>query len=94
MQSQYGAPRATTIILRAKIDNFQDRAFRFGFLKDVTPVTKMLESSDRRLWKSVASSTGGPLVDLLPSVRSKLLRRNKAITSSSRPSEQNVLNVA
>ena len=49
-------------------------SFRFGYLKEVTPVIKMLESSDRRLCKSVTSSTGGPLVDLLPPMRSRLLR--------------------
>ena len=46
-------------------NKFQNKALRFGFLEEVTSVTKMLEISDRRLWKSVTSFTDGPLVDLL-----------------------------
>ena len=49
-----------------KIDNFQKRTVRFGFLKEFSPVLSLLEASDNKLWKTITTSTEGPLVDLLP----------------------------
>ena len=49
----------------SKIDKFQKRAVRFGFLKQVSPVLSLLEASDNKLWKSITTSIEGPLVDLL-----------------------------
>ena len=53
---------------------FQKRAVSFGFVKKVSPVLSPLEVSDNRLWKSITSSTGGPLVDFLPPRKTRLLR--------------------
>ena len=39
---------------------------RFGLLKEVSPVLSLLEASDNKLWKTITTSTEGPLVDLLP----------------------------
>ena len=50
----------------SKIDNFQKRTVRFGFLKEFSPVLSLLEASDNKLWKTITTSTEGPLVDLLP----------------------------
>ena len=50
----------------SRIYKFQERAVRFGFLKEVTPVACLLETSDRKLWKGITSSTENPLADLLP----------------------------
>ena len=36
----------------SKIDKFQKRAVRFGFLKEVSLVLSLLEASDNTLWKS------------------------------------------
>ena len=58
----------------SKIDKFQKRAVRFGFLKEVSPVLSLLEASDNKLWKSLTTSTEGPLVDLLPPSKTRLLR--------------------
>ena len=53
----------------SKIDKFQKRAVRFGFLKEVSPVLSLLEASDNKFWKSITTSTEGPLVDRLPPVK-------------------------
>ena len=50
----------------SKIDKFQKRTVRFGFLKEFSPVLSLLEALDNKLWKTVTTSTEGPLVDLLP----------------------------
>ena len=57
----------------SKTDKFQKRAVRFGFLKEVSPVLSLLEVSGNTLWKSLTTSTEGPLVDLPPS-KTRLLR--------------------
>ena len=57
-----------------KIDKFQKRAVRFGFVKQVSPVLSLLETSDNKLWESITTSTEGPLVDLLPPSKTRLLR--------------------
>ena len=60
-----------------KIDKFQKRTVRFGFLKEVSPVLSVLEALDNklcRLWKSITTSTGGLLVVLLPLGKTRLLR--------------------
>ena len=60
-----------------KIDKFQKRAVRFGFLKEVSPVLSVLEALDNklcRLWKSITTSTEGLLVVLLPLGKTRLLR--------------------
>ena len=44
----------------SKIDKFQKRAVRFGFLKNVSPLLSLLEASDNKLWKSITTSTEGP----------------------------------
>ena len=49
-----------------RVDKFQKRAVRFGFLKEATPMLSLLEASDNKLWKNVTNSAEGPLVDLLP----------------------------
>ena len=36
----------------SKIDKFQKRTVRFGFLKEVSLVLSLLEASDNTLWKS------------------------------------------
>ena len=58
----------------SKIDKFQKRAVRFGFLKEVSPVLSVLEASDNKLWKSITTSTEGLLFDLLPLSKTRLLR--------------------
>ena len=50
----------------SKVDKFQRRAVRFGFLKEATPILSLLEASDNKLRKNVTNSAEGPLVDLLP----------------------------
>ena len=60
-----------------KIDKFQKRVVRFGFLKEVSPVLSVLEALDNklcRLWKSITASTEGLLVVLLPLSKTRLLR--------------------
>ena len=37
----------------SRIDKFQKRAVRFGFLKKVTPAANLLETSNRKLWKGI-----------------------------------------
>ena len=59
----------------SRIDKFQKRAFRFGFLKEVMPVACLLETSDRNLWKGITSSTESPLADFLPSKARPLRNR-------------------
>ena len=44
----------------SKIDKFQKRTVRFGFLKNVSPLLSLLEASDNKLWKSITASTEGP----------------------------------
>ena len=60
----------------SKIDTFQKRAVCFGFLKETTPILRLLEASDNKLWKSVTNSTDteGPLADLLPPSGTRLPR--------------------
>ena len=50
----------------SKVDKFQRRVVRFGFLKEATPILSLLEASDNKLWKNVTNSAEGPLVNLLP----------------------------
>ena len=57
----------------SQIDKFQKRAVRFGFLKEVLPVLSLLEASDNRLWKSIATSTERPLIEALS--RDSLLQK-------------------
>ena len=58
----------------SKNDKFQKRAVRFGFLKEVSPVISPSEASDNKLWKNITTSTEGPLVDLTPPSKTRLLR--------------------
>ena len=58
----------------SKIDKFQKRADRFGFLKEFSPVLSLIEASYNRLWNSITTSTEGPLVDLLKPSKTRLLR--------------------
>ena len=58
----------------SKIDKFQKRTVRFGDLKEVMPVTKLLENSGKKIWTRITSSTDSPLADLLPHKRTRLLR--------------------
>ena len=60
----------------SKIDKFQERAVRFGFLKEAMPILSLVEASDNKLWKSVTNSTEGPLTDLLPPSKTRLLRNH------------------
>ena len=57
----------------SKIDKFQKRAVRFGFLEEVSPILSLLEASGNTSWKRLTTSTEGPLVDLPPS-KTRLLR--------------------
>ena len=43
----------------SRIDKFQKRAVRFGFLKEVTPVACLLETSYSKFWKGITTSTAG-----------------------------------
>ena len=70
MAFQYGVLQVKCL---SRIDKFQKRAVRFGFLKEVSPVS-LLEASDNKLWKSIITSTEGPLVYLLPPRKTRLLR--------------------
>ena len=58
----------------SKVDKFQRRAVRFGFLKEATPILSLLEASDNKLRKNVTNSAEGPLVDLLPPSKTRSLR--------------------
>ena len=58
----------------SKVDKFQKRAVRFGFLKEATPILSLLEASENKLWKNVTNSAKGPLVDLLQPSKTRLLR--------------------
>ena len=58
----------------SKVDKFQRRAVRFGFLKEPTPILSLLEASDNKLWKNVTNSAEGPLVNLLPPSKKRSLR--------------------
>ena len=60
----------------SKIDKLQERAVRFGFLKGAMPILSLAEASDNKLWKSVTNSTEGPLTDLLPPIKTRLLRNH------------------
>ena len=64
----------------SKIDKFQKRSVRFGFLKEATPIFSSLEASDDKLWKNVTDSAERPLVDLLPPCKTKLLRKEFVVT--------------
>ena len=63
----------------SKIDKFQKRAVRFGFLKEDSPVLSLLEASHNTFWKSISTSTEDPVQDLItPSKDSKTrLLRNR-----------------
>ena len=39
-----------------------------------SPVFSLLEASDDKLWKNITNSAEGPLVDLLPPCKTRLLR--------------------
>ena len=59
---------------RVKSPNLTEISVRFGFLEEVTPVACLLETSDRKLWKGITSSTESPLADLLPPSKARPLR--------------------
>ena len=40
------------------------------------PILSFVEASDNKLWKSVTNSTEGPLTDLLPPSKPRLLRNH------------------
>ena len=65
----------------SKVDKFQKRAVRFGFLKEARPILSVLEASDNKLWKSVKNSAEGPLVDLLPP--NKITKKSWSLPSTS-----------
>ena len=70
----------------SRIDKFQKRAVRFGFLKEVTPVACLLEISDRKQWKGITSSTESPLADFLPPSKARPLR-NRGRTYNYTPTD-------
>jgi hypothetical protein len=49
----------------SKIDKLQDRAVRFGYLNNVTPVKELIGTSDARLWENIISTSQHPLAYLL-----------------------------
>ena len=65
----------------SKVDKFQKRAVRFGFLKEARPILSVLEASDNKLWKSVKNSAEGPLVDFLPP--NKITKKSWSLPSTS-----------
>ena len=59
-----------------KIDKFQKRTVRIGFLKEFSPVLSLLEALDHKLWKTITTFTEGPLVDLLPIFQNKIAKES------------------
>ena len=58
----------------SRIDKLQNRAIRFGYLRNITPVKELIEASDTRLWENITSSPKHPLFHLLPLKRTRILR--------------------
>ena len=57
-----------------KLTSFRKEQFVLVSFKEFSPVLSLLEASYNRLWKSITTSTKGPLVDLLTPSKTRLLR--------------------
>ena len=58
----------------SRIDKLQKRAVRFGYLRKITPVKELIETSDARLWENITNTPGNPLSHLLSPKRTRILR--------------------
>ena len=73
MAFQYGV-LLVMISIFPKLTSFRKEQLVLVVLKEVSPVLSGLKASDNTLWKSITTSTEGPLVHLLPPSKIRLLR--------------------